>query len=269
MEPILSYHYKGRVELAFNAKTHTYRASIDGGRSQLIPGVSGVKSFHPEKPDGLLGWAEKLAAEAAVDYVLEHIDDAGDGMVREMALTHAKEARRRELARTATLGHLTHAWAERHLLSMMNGTDAPEPHANQHVRRLCEFFLRWIDETKLEPIAAEFRCVSLEHWYAGTSDLDAYIPGIGRCAIDFKTSNSPGPGHAIQIAGYQIAREEEFSDIRYDAAVIACFPRDGDEFVTMTRRPGDADRDMFLRARDAHRAVRPWNKAFWQSRYGR
>lgn len=264
-----SNHYGGRVQLLFNEKSHTYKASVDGKRPQWIPGVSGVKGYHPGKPDGLLGWAETLAAEAATDYVLEHLEEAQKGLVRPMAVEAGKAARKTELARTATLGHLTHAWAEQYIRFMLGEREEPESHANDHVRRLCGYFLQWVEDVRLEPIAAEFRCLSLEHWFAGTSDLDANIPGIGRCAIDFKTSNAPGPGHAVQIAGYQVAREEEFDNIQYDAGIIACFPRDGDEFISMTRTRDHGDHDIFLRARESYKIVKPWEKAFWQQRYGR
>jgi len=175
------------------AKGHYYRAD-DG---QRVPGVTTLIGDGVPKP-ALINWAANVTAEGAVN----DWDALGD-MKPAARLKHLQGVRYAEKDKAAKRGTEVHKAAER--LQAGEPVQVPEEIAG-HV----EAYARFLDDFKVEPVHAEFSCISYAWGYAGTADLCAWLqlPEHGRSLLllDLKTSRSGIFGEvALQLGAYRFA----------------------------------------------------------------
>ena len=207
------------------------------------------------------------AAGLAKDHIIENFDF--DRAYDEITIARlAEDARRawyRSRDESSGQGTLLHTYAEKFTLHAMSPSEHPEPAfpRNKVARGSAEKFRSFWDAHSIKPIEPEFRCLSLRHWYAGTSDLDCTMDGK-RTMIDFKTSKSIKPSFGRQLAAYCRARKEEL-DVHYEKRVIALFPRVSGDFEVAEFDDFDDDWQKFMGARIQYRMHKEstWKK--WKS----
>lgn len=97
--------------------------------------------------------------------------------------------------------------------------DAPIPDVPEHLvgvvidgeqvdhDAISDGLLRFLSDYDVTPVFAEATVVNPVHGYAGTLDLIADLPGIGRALIDCKTGAKIKDEVGLQLAPYRFARE--------------------------------------------------------------
>jgi hypothetical protein len=175
----------GRVN---RGRGHSYL--LDGRK---VPGVTTIIGDGMPKP-ALINWA----ANATADYAVDHWDELGTEAPSKR-LTILKQARYADRDAAARRGTEVHALAEQ--LIRGEQVEVPEPLAG-HV----ESYLKFLEDWQPEPVLVEGVVFSRKHRYAGTLDLIADIPGLGRGLWDVKTTRSGVFGEvALQLAAYRYA----------------------------------------------------------------
>lgn len=263
MEEILLYD--GKVELRFDPNRHVYR--VDG---KWIPGCTSISGFMDNgKSEALKRWALKMG----LNYLATQIE-AGKSY-DEIELAEMFESARKEpfkrTKKAADIGSVTHDYAEKYIKHQLKLGPKPKLPVNKMAKTAAEGFVSWAKGVD-EWLYAERKIVSLDEWYAGTVDIVAIIGGKLTVA-DLKTSNYLSAEHLIQLAGYQIALEEEFEDkfenrmvlhLDKEVAEIKVYDLGALEGSTVQITPWtkirfnswESDKAAFLGLRQAFRTVR-------------
>jgi hypothetical protein len=172
----------------------TCRIDHDDGHEYLLDGceVESVTTI-PGKglpKQGLTGWAAREVAVFAADN-LHLLQD----LRRDEAIDLCKGAPYRDRDRAANRGTEVHRVAE-HLAAA--GAQAPEEIAG-HVEAYCTFRDHWQPQDEI----TERPVFSRRQQYAGTFDLWARLPELGRTLLDIKTNRSGPYGEvALQLVAY-------------------------------------------------------------------
>lgn len=234
----------------FSPGNHSY--SLDGKR---VPGVTTIGK-RAERPDGLIRWAARSAAECAAAH-LEELPVMGEAAwVRNVA---AESDRRRDAGMTA--GKQLHSIAQRLVYGdpvKTTDPDTGEPYSDDVVRmgeQVADFMDRW----DVTPDTALVECPVFhdEHRYAGTFDLVAVLRGGKRWLIDYKTGSSGVWAEtAMQLTAYRRATHVQIRDHDLLMPPVECAAAlwvrpDGWEFLPVVT---DEDTwDAFLHALRVHR----------------
>lgn len=182
--------YKAPIRRKETAKGHYY---VDAD-NQRVPGVTTILSGGLPKP-ALINWAANSTAEYAVD----HWAELGD-LSPSQRLKKLQGARYEEKDRAAKRGTEVHNLGEQ--LARGEEVEVPEELVG-HV----ESYVQFLDEFQVQPVLIEVTVMSHQYGYAGTLDLIADFPTLGkRLLCDLKTNRSGIFGEtALQLAGYRYA----------------------------------------------------------------
>lgn len=181
--------YKAPIRRVDRGKGHSY---VDANGLK-VPGVTTILKALPK--DALINWAANATADAAINRwdELAKLPPAA-------RLKTLQSARYEDRDRAGNRGTAVHKLAEK--LVVGERVEMPDEIAG-HV----ESYARFLDEWKVDPVAIEVVLMSHRHGYAGTADLIADIPPLGkRLLLDLKTSRSGIFGEtALQLAAYRYA----------------------------------------------------------------
>jgi hypothetical protein len=218
--------YDGKITMRFDESRHVYRAAPPEGKFRWVPGATSISGFMDNgKCEGLKRWALKMG----LNYLATQLE-AGVSY-DEIELAEMFEAARSEpFKRTKTaadIGNVTHEFVEKWILAKMGQGTEPKLPVNKMALSAAKSYLDWEEANEVEYVYSERKVMSLEHWYAGTVDIVAYVNGKLTVA-DLKTSNYLSAEHLLQAAGYQIALEEEFED-NFENRVILHLDKEGGE----------------------------------------
>lgn len=175
-----------RLQRRNHGTSHSYL--LDGYRA---PGVTSVIGLL-DKP-ALVGWAAKTTAAFAV----ENWDTLAKLPITDR-LTRLEKARFGQNRTAIIRGHRLHAMGE--ALAKGETVDVPAEH-----RDAVEAYARFLDDWQLETVATEIPCAHGEYRYAGTLDLIAESPKLGRVLLDLKTGKGVYSETALQLAAYRNA----------------------------------------------------------------
>lgn len=185
--------YKGSVLIDFYEKKHWYRHHNTGATIISVTGVTSIV----DKSRPLIIWATRLAETHLTTLI-------NDG--KKITVEHVVEACKLHQVRkeeAATSGTLVHKWAEDYI----KGLD-PELPKDEKILNGVTAFLNWVKEHDVKFYESERMVYSKKHDFVGTLDAIAKIKNR-TCLIDFKTSNGVYSEMRYQVAGYQLAYEEE------------------------------------------------------------
>lgn len=166
------------MSLTFDEARHRY--TLDG---KPVPGVTTILGKGLPKP-GLPYWAANTVAQYAVDH-----RDADYHELRRSPWAERDQA--------AVRGTTVHAYAEQ----LAHGEDVEVP---AELAGYVQGAVDILDEYEVEPLYAEARLASREHWYAGTADLFAHV-GDETWLLDWKTSKGVHGDYFLQLAAYASA----------------------------------------------------------------
>jgi hypothetical protein len=207
---------------------HSYK--LDG---ETVTGVTTlIKKGFPAP--GLVGWSGKVIAAFIADAADTELADLRM-LDRDAIITSllAQPVAQRNAA--AARGTQVHGLAER--LSrgeqLEYGTDIPEE-LEGHV----ESCLAFLDQWQPAPVLTEATIGSRWMPYAGTLDLIADIPGIGRALLDYKTGGV-WPDVALQLAAYRFAdfyvgadgTEQPMSEVGVECTFVVQIRADGYDVI--------------------------------------
>lgn len=170
-----------------------HRYKIDG---KWAIGVTTALKGIP-KDDALKRWAARLVATYAVEHVYEveqMVRAGGTGP----AISYLKEIPNQRRDDAAVRGTEVHALAERYIRG--EEIEVPE-HLEPYVQGFANYIRDFNPTTRFEELVVASRA----YGYAGTLDSIQDIPGIGRCLVDYKTSNGIYGEYVLQCAAYRYA----------------------------------------------------------------
>jgi hypothetical protein len=169
-----------------------HRYKIDG---KWAIGVTTALKGIPK--DALKVWAAKVVATHVVENINDvkrMLDSGGSGPT----LNFLKELPNQRRNDAAVRGTDVHALAEKYI----RGEKIEYP---GHLAPYAEAYAAYIEDFNPTTLHEELVVASRTHGYAGTLDSIQDIPGVGRCLVDYKTSNYVFGEHVLQCAAYRYA----------------------------------------------------------------
>lgn len=169
-----------------------HRYKIDG---KWAIGVTTALKGIPK--DALKYWAAKTVATHVVENINDvkrMLDAGGAGPT----INYLKEVPNQKRDDAAVRGTDVHALAEKYI----RGEEIEVPlHLQPYVQGYADYIQDWNPTTLHEELVVASRT----HGYAGTLDSIQDVPGLGRCLVDYKTSNYVFGEHVLQVAAYRYA----------------------------------------------------------------
>lgn len=183
-----------KIETVYRGGSRYY-VHPDTGES--VPGVTSILNFEP-KPY-LVGWAAKLAAEAAVEATERGTLTAMVEQDRQGAIDYLKDSSRRFTRKAADVGTAAHGIFE------AIATGEPLGTLPADLEPFRAHFLDFEEKHSPKWLHVEATVWSQEHHYAGSFDAIAEIDGK-TVIVDFKTTRSGvHDSVAWQLAAYRYA----------------------------------------------------------------
>lgn len=218
--------YNGKEIIRFDDEKHWF---YDGRGSSIISvtGITGVI----DKSGALMGWAVNQMA----DYLLA----SEQKEITQGLIDAAKKEYRRLKKEAADIGTQIHEW-----ISEWIAGKKPDMPDNERVVNGITAFLKFQKEHKAKWLESERIVYSKKHKYAGILDAIAEIDG-NLILVDFKSSNGIYDEMRFQVAGYQMAYEEETKK-NFDGRMIIRFGKDTGEFEVKNLDSDEKDKKAFL-----------------------
>lgn len=200
---------------------------------RLIPGVTGVSGLLTEAASGLSPWAAWMAVRSLRE-------DSGLAISEDQAeLAISAHTRSRDTA--AVKGTAVHKFIEMIVKDEPVSTEDKKKVAYKYAAS----GLRELSKAGITVVDCERKVFSRIHNFCGTTDMRVRLPDGSLAAIvDAKTSKAFRLAHAMQIAAYAFAYEEEAAFIGEpvtfsDAGVLLCGAQSSIKWLSHTMRmPG-------------------------------
>lgn len=219
-------------------RSEDHRYTFDG---VTYPGVTGILKVM-DKSDGLMAWAAKLAAEAAVDMhqagaLAPLLESVGrDGTIK--ALTSRSGYKRDE---AAALGSAVHDLAD----ALVTGRSVPA--MSEAVMRRVDRYAQWWAASGWRVRVSEALLINPDDGYGGTLDLVCYDRDGRTVLADLKTGKLHREA-VLQLAAYSMATWAESEGRLYampeiDRFVLLNVTDDGVREVEVS--VGDLERKAF------------------------
>ena len=219
--------YNKKIVIRFDDERHIFY----GPKGEYLTSVTGATGV-VDKSAAITGWAVNLAR----DYLLEKISK---GKITEADIFEAIKQHRIFKKKAANIGTQIHEWCSDWILGKK-----PEMPAKEEVVNGITAFLKFQKEHKIKWLESERVVYSKKHNYAGFLDAVGKI-GKDLTLIDFKSSNGIYDEMRFQVAGYQIAYEEE-TEKKFDKRIIIRFGKEDGNFEIKELDNDEADKKAFL-----------------------
>ena len=238
--------YNKKIIIKFDEARHIFYG-IDG--KVLISVTAATVINHKSGP--LMGWAVKSMGE----YIMSHWEEKNIKTNLDMAflVDNAKREYRIRKKKAADIGTLIHEWVSNWILGKN-----PEMPDNDKVVNGITAFLKFQKEHKAKWIESERYVYSKKYKFAGIMDAVAKIDGE-MVLVDFKSSNGIYDEMKFQVAGYQIAYEEEMEK-KMDKRVIIRFGKEDGEFEMKILDEDEKDKKAFLYCLGVKRRLKEFAK---------
>jgi len=231
--------YKGKINLRFDNERHIF---YDGEGNYLLSVTSATGII--DKSPALMGWVAKQMGL----YLLSEKEKGNDKITEELVET-AKREYRRLTKEAADIGTQIHEWVSNWILGKK-----PEMPDNEKVVNGITAFLKFQKEHKLKWLESERYIFSRKYRYAGILDAIAK-KGKDLVLVDFKSSNGIYDEMRFQVAGYQIAWEEETGK-KIDKRMIIRFGKEDGQFEVKELDNDVKDKKVFLACLDIKKRLR-------------
>lgn len=224
--------YGKKITIRFDDERHIF---YDEKGNQLISvtGATGVI----DKSAALMGWVAKMMGV----YLVENWDVKKIKTEEEklgLIETAKKEYRRIKLVE-ADVGKAIHDWVS----DWIKGKK-PEMPLDEKVVNGITAFLKFQKENRIKWLESERVVYSKKYHFAGILDAVGKM-GDDLVLFDFKSSNGIYPEMWFQVAGYQIAWEEEMKK-KFDKKMLIRFGKDNGEFESFELDRDRRDKEVFL-----------------------
>ena len=247
--------YNDTVNVTFYPNSHRYKVD-----KVWLPSVTSITG-QIDKSTILLMWAKRVTSEKLFSVPFSDLTPE--------ILAEAVDAPDTEKNNAARIGSEVHDYCEKHVKALMGGQKLPnieDYDDDENVFNGILAFLKWIDDNDIKFIASEQLLYSKKMQYIGTTDFlytkgseDHKIKHLG----DFKTSKGVYMDQFIQMAGYEMAYEEEFGDkLGYGTLLkLDKFTGEYKEYNTIKEFDGVA-RELFINLLSTRLLLKEGNKQF-------
>lgn len=224
--------YNGKEVVKFDDERHIFY-DPKGKTLISVTGATGVV----DKSGALMGWAIKLMGLYLIqNWDIKKVKIESDKI---LLIDLAKKEYRKVKEAAADIGTEIHDWISHWIKD--NKLEMPE---DEKVVNGITAFLKFQKEHKIKWLESEIVVYSKKYHYAGI--LDAIGEMDGKLTLfDFKSSSGVYPEMYFQVAGYQIAREEETKK-KFDNRVIVRFGKEDGEFEVVDLGKDGEDKKAFL-----------------------
>jgi len=231
--------YQEKEIIRFDDERHWF---YDGkGNSLLsVTGITGVI----DKSAALMGWA--------VNQMGEYLLNSGQEKITQEIIDKAKKEYRRIKKEAADVGTLIHEWVSNWILGKK-----PEMPTDEKVLNGITAFLKFQKENKIKWLESERIVYSRKYKFAGILDAIGK-KGKDLVLFDFKSSNGIYNEMRFQVAGYQIAWEEETGK-RFNKRQILRFGKENGEFEVAELNEDEKDKKAFLACLTLKRRLKELN----------
>lgn len=214
-EPTLYELPREGYALFYKEDGHAYqRVNPKGKPGKRWTSVTTICNAHPDRPDGLMRWVEKLTLEGVARLASAEVGMPTDPHVLRYELE--QHGLRWEQIRDAKgkIGKDIHLDVLEALAAGRDIPDLADLPAEQ--RGYGQAMLKWWLDRDPQPLSVEQIVLSLDHEYAGRLDLRAGVSGLLRddpvdgetWLVDIKTGKHIMPKFHIQAEGYELAADE-------------------------------------------------------------
>jgi len=221
--------YKGKEKISFDENRHIFYDS-KGNCLLSVTGVTGTI----DKSGALMGWVAKMIGL----YLLQE-KEKGNDKITEQLIDTAKREYRRIKQEAADIGQAIHDW-----ISEWIKGKKPEMPDNEKVVNGITAFLKFQKEHKIKWLESERFVFSKKNKFCGILDAIGKM-GKELVLFDFKSSNAIYPEMFLQVAGYNIAYQEETGK-KIDKKVIIRFGKEDGMFQLKELENGGKDEKAFL-----------------------
>ena len=235
--------YNGKVKIFFDLGTpekpkHIYKDE----KGNVILSVTGATGII-DKSAALMGWVAKMMGLYLIDKFESGV------IINRGTIETAKKEYRRIAGEAADIGTEIHEWVSDWILGKK-----PEMPENEKVVNGITAFLKFQKQHKFKWLESERLVYSKKHNYAGTLDAIAK-EGNNLVLVDFKSSKAIYDDMRFQVAGYQIAYEEETGK-KIDKRMIIRFGKEDGEFEVRELNEDAADKKVFLSCLNVKKRVK-------------
>jgi hypothetical protein len=208
--------YGGDVLVEFNpeAKRDRYKITDKGGKIK-VPSVTTITGLADLGKSGRLqGWAVNMCLEVLRSRIKP--DQIHGAQFLEDAFADAKANYRNVTRSAADVGTKAHQALERYF---SGDEEFAPPLSGTPVRARFDEAIKWFKSQDVKNICTETVVYSRQHGYVGTCDNISHIKGV-ISLLDYKSSRHIYNTHALQLAAYVRAREEEFPETKIEQIYV-------------------------------------------------
>jgi len=221
--------YKGKEKISFDEGRHIFYDS-KGNCLLSVTGVTGTI----DKSGALMGWVAKMIGL----YLLQE-KEKGNDKITEQLIDTAKREYRRIKQEAADIGQAIHDWVSEWIKGKKPGM--PD---NEKVVNGITAFLKFQKEHKIKWLESERFIFSKKHRFCGILDAVGKM-GKELVLFDFKSSNAIYSEMFLQVAGYNIAYQEETGK-KIDKKIIIRFGKEDGMFQLKELENEGKDEKAFL-----------------------
>jgi len=224
--------YGKKVVIRFDDERHIFYDE-KGNPLISVTGATGII----DKSAALMGWAVKMMGEfLRQNWDPTKVKTEGD----KLGLIGAAQKEYRNIKKAeADIGKTIHEWVS----DWIKGKK-PDMPLDEKVVNGITAFLKFQKEHQIKWLESERVIYSQKHHFAGILDAVGKM-GKDLVLFDFKSSNAVYPEMWFQVAGYQIAYEEEMKK-KFDKKMLIRFGKDNGEFESYELGKDWKDKDVFL-----------------------
>jgi len=224
--------YNKTVKIYFDENRHMYFNEA-GEHLTGVTTITGVV----DKSGPLMFWAVKMAKNYLIDNwnTRKQITESQ----KMELLEEASKQHRIFKEKAADIGTKIHEWISKKIMG-----EKQEMPTDEKVVNGITAFIKFQNENKVKWIESERLVYSKKYSYCGLLDAAGMI-GKDLVLIDFKSSNAIYDEMRFQVAGYQIAYEEETGK-KFDRTMIIRFGKEDGEFEINELDNQEKDKKAFL-----------------------
>ena len=215
----------------FNEKAHLY--VLDGKPMTGVTTILGVIAkpaliqWAADETAKYLGWYNEKYTKVPDLELVNKVLNVDSIEEWQKVLCEARLAHSKKKTDAGSIGTDVHAEIEKLVKASMQNATGRIPQGkvdmieDPKVKSIVEKFVAWVEENQVTFLESEKRLYSKKYWYAGTTDL-LYMKDGKKYIGDIKTSSAIYPEMFMQMAGYQIALEENGEEDIFGSTIIRC-----------------------------------------------
>lgn len=151
----------------------------------------------------LMNWYNKMGREAVAEHLTSVVGQTLTPEILELALREAGSRPEKSKQEAASLGIKAHELISTYINKRIEEDSSSYVDVPDDLNSVWDAFMEWERESDIKKyLKTEFACFSTSYKYAGSIDALAQTSSGKFMVIDWKTSKSLYPEHALQVTAY-------------------------------------------------------------------